>query len=128
MPWHDAQHRLTWTNDAGAVRPNHERPVLALIAQKITLYAHHVLGGNAIGNRADKLDPRICRLHDRIGAEGRRDESNAVSCPSLLYRFLHGIKYWKAEMRCPALARGNTADNIGAIGNHLLGVERALVA
>jgi hypothetical protein len=44
------------------------------------------------------------------------------------HRFLDGVEHRQAEMGAPALAGRDAADDVGAVIQHLLGVEGALVA
>ena len=125
---HDAEHRLAGADNPRAVWPDHHCSMVALIAQKIALHPHHVLRGNAVGDRAYELNPRVRRLHDGVGAEGRRDEGDAMGRAGLLDGFLHGVENRKAEMLGAPLAGGDAADDFGAEGDHFLGVESTLVA
>ena len=73
---HDAEHGLAGADDAGAVRPDHHRAAVFGIAHQIALHPHHVLRRDAVGDRADQPDAGIGRLHDGVGAEGRRHEGD----------------------------------------------------
>ncbi len=70
----------------------------------------------------------VSRLHDRVGAKGGRDESDACGRVGGAHRFLHGVENRQAEMRGAALAWSDAANDLGAAGDHLLGVKRPLVA
>ena len=41
----------------------------------------------------------------------------------LLHRFLHGVEQRQVEMLAAAFAGRDAADDLGAVGDHLLGVE-----
>src|SRR6266478_9009879 len=109
------------------------RPALMMpahfgIAPQVALYAHHILRGNAVRDRHDQPDTRIRRLHDGIGAERRGDEDQARRGARVRDRFLHGVEHRPLQVLGAALSGGNTAHDVRAVGDHLLRVERPLVA
>ena len=86
---------------------------------------HHILSWNAVGDRDADLDASVCRLHDRVGSEGRRDEDDGGFRVGLGNCILDGIKDWQAKVRAAPLAGSDTAHHVGAIIDHILSVEGA---
>ena len=64
-------------------------------------------------------------LKDGVGCKGGWHEQDARIGSSLLHRVLHGIEYRPVQVGLSTLARRNTADHIGAVFDHLGGVEGA---
>ena len=125
---HDAEHGLAGADDARAIRADHHRPAVLGIAHQIALHPHHVLRRNAVGDRADQPDAGVGGLHDGVGAESRRHEGDRGGGARRPHRFLHGVEQRAVEMLAAAFAGRDAADDIGAVGDHLLRVEGALVA
>src|SRR5690606_16505283 len=77
----------------------------------------------------DQRDAGVGGLHDRVGGEGRRHEDHAGVGAGLPGRLADGVKHRDAaEHGLPALARRDAADDLGAVGERLLGVEEADLA
>src|SRR5206468_2406476 len=128
VPWHDPQHRLAGADHTGAVGSDQPGATLLGIAPQVPLDPHHVLGGHAVGNRHDEPDTCVGCLHNGVGAERGRDEDERGGGPGGRDGFLDGVEDRALEMGRTALPRGHAADDVRAVGDHLVGVERALVA
>src|SRR5256884_4272675 len=92
------------------------------------LHGHHVLSGDAVRDGYDQADPRVRGLHDGVGAERRGDEDEARHGAGVRHRFFRCVEHGPAEMGGAALAGGDAAHDVGAVGDHFLRVERPLVA
>src|SRR2546428_630506 len=89
---------------------------------------HHVVKGNPLGDANDEPDTGGRRFHDRVGGKGGWDENTADVGAGLALRVGHRVKDGDAEMRAATLARADAGDQVGAVGLHLLGMERPLAA
>ena len=125
---HDAQHCLAGADDAGAVGADHGGAHFLAVAAQVALDAHHVLGRDAVGDDADELQAGVGRLHQRVGRERRRHEGQAGLGAGRLDGVLHGVEYRPVEVFHAALAGRHATDQVGAVGDHFLGVEGRLVA
>ena len=67
-------------------------------------------------------------LHDRVRGERRRHENHGRVRAGGLYGSRYGIKHRQVEMFLAALARRDAADDLGAVGDGLLGMEGAFLA
>ena len=128
MARHDAHHRLAGADQAGAVRPDQAGAPVFCIAPQISLDGHHVLSGDAVGDGDDQPDTRVGGFHDRVSAERCRHEDEARGRCRVRYRFLHRVEDGSVEVRDATFARRDAAHDVGAVGDHLLRVERSLVA
>src|SRR5690606_26962775 len=121
---HDADLRGVGGDDTGAVRADQAR----LGADQRTLDAHHVEDGNALGDADDQRDLGVDRLADRIGGARRRHIDDGSVGAGGIARFGDGVEHRQAEMGLATLARRGAADDLGAVGECLLGMERAVLA
>ena len=124
MARHDADLALVGGDDAGAVRP--DQPSLG--AGQAALDPHHVEDRDALGDADDKRDFGIDRFEDRVGGKGRRHIDDAGVAPGFGARLVNRVEHRQIEMAGPAFSRGDAADHLGAVGDRLLGVKRALRA
>ena len=113
---------------AGTVRAHQPHAVLGLVAPHVALDPDHVLGGDAVGDRDADPDAGVGRLHDRIGGVGRRDEHDAGGRTRGGYGVLDGIVHGPAMDLGAALPGRDPAHHVGAVCDHLLGVEGADLA
>src|SRR5439155_297559 len=125
---HDPHHGPARADDASAVRPYERRAALFGVPAEVALHPHHVLRRNAVRDGHDQPNAGVRRLHDRVGAKRRGDENQARRGARGRYRFLHRIEDRAPQMVGAALSRGDASHDIRAVGDHLLGVEGALVA
>ena len=109
---------------ARAVRPDQAR----LRADERALDLHHVQHRDALGDADDQRDLGVDRLADRIRGAGRRHIDHAGSAPVLARASATVSNTGRPEMRRAALARRDAAHHLGAVGDRLLGVERAVLA
>src|SRR5262245_15030971 len=128
MAGHDAKHRLTRADDAGAVRADQAHAVLALVALHEAFHPDHVLGRNAVCDSDADLDAGVRRFHDRVSGKGRWYENDTGGGAGFVRSFLHGVEHRTVELGGASLTRRHTAHDVGAVGDHLLGVEAADVA
>jgi hypothetical protein len=84
--------------------------------------------GNAFGDADDHLDAGIRRFEDGIGRERRRHVDHRGVGAGFAHGIVHGVEHRQADVRAAALARGHAADQFGAVFEHLLGMEGALLA
>ena len=70
-------------------------------------------------------DAGVGRLHDGVSGERRRNEHDAGFGTGLCHGVLHRVEHREPQVFATALARGNAADQVRAVTDHLLGVERA---
>ena len=92
------------------------------------LHAHHVVDRNALGDAHDQLDAGIGRFEDRVGGERRRHVDHAGRGAGLAHRVVHGIEHRQAQVLLAAAPGRHAADQLGAVGERLLGMEGALLA
>ena len=119
---HDTDFALTGSDHARAVRADQA------YAQLVAFYfcVEHIEGRDAFGDAHDQLDASVRSFKDRVFAERCRYVDHAGFCAGFLDRFFHGVENRQAQVRLAAFARRHTTDHLRAIGNRLLGVERAL--
>ena len=122
---HDAHLGLARRHDARAVRADQRAAGQRI---EVGLDLDHVGHGDALGNADDDLDAGIGRLEDGVGGEGRRNEEDAGVGPRLLHRVLHRVEDRLVEVGLTAFARGHAAHDVGAVLDHLAGVEGAFGA
>ena len=78
--------------------------------------------------RDDERHLRRDRLEDRVGGERRRHVDDAGVGVRRFHRLQDRVEHRQAEMGLPALARRDAADHFRAVGDRLLGMERAVLA
>ena len=89
---------------------------------------HHVEDRDALGDADDELELGVDRLQDRVGGEGRRHVDRGGGGAGLRPRLGDGVEDGQADVGLAALAGGDAADHLRAVGDRLLGVEGALAA
>ena len=112
-------------DDAGAIgadqpgRPAFHRP----------LDLHHVVDRDALGDADDEVQSGIHAFKDRVGRKGRGHEDGRGGGAGLLHGLGNGIEDRDFVFKqLSALARGDTGDDLRAIGEAELGVPRAKAA
>ncbi len=103
------------------------RRVLACLAGTAQAL-HHVDGRNAFGDADDQRDAGVGGFHDGVGGERRRHEDDGGVRAGCLDGFGDGIEHRAGRDACAAFAGRDAADDFGAVGDGLLGVERAFLA
>src|SRR4029079_3889533 len=121
---HDADLALAGRDDPGAIGADQPR----LRAIERALHLDHVEHRHAFGDADDQRHARVDRLEDGISGKGRRHINRARVDSGGRHCLFDGVEHRKAEMRRSAFARRHAADHLGAIGDGLLGIERALRA
>ena len=121
---HDADLAGVGGNHAGAVGADEAR----VGVHQRALDLHHVEDRNALGDADDELHLGVDRLEDRVGGKGWRDVYHRSIRAGLGAGLVDRVEDRQAQMILPAFAGGHAADHLGAIGDSLLGVERALRA
>ena len=121
---HDADLGLTRRDDTGAIG-THEASVVRL---QCLLHAHHVVHRNALGDTDDELNARVRGLEDGIGSptSGHVDHGNIGA--RRLNGVMDGVEHWQPEVSLATTPRRNATNQLGAIVEAALAVERALVA
>ena len=121
---HDADLAGVGRNHTGAVR-THEaggRPF------KCAFHLHHVQNRDAFGDADDHFHFGVNRLEDRIcGKRGRHIDDGGVGFGGV-FGLVHGVEHRQVQMRHAAFAGRDAAHHLGAIGDRLFGVERALAS
>ena len=123
MAGHDPHHRPIGAYHPSAVRPDQAHPGGVLVAALIALHLHHVLHWYAVGHAYAVLDTGVGGFHDGVRCERRRHEHDArrrVGCGDGL---LHRVEHVHPAMAVAATAGGDPAHHIGAVLDHLSGVE-----
>ena len=85
-----------------------------------------VFNRDALGDADDKVNAGIHRFHDAVRRAPRRDKDAGGVRARGVFGFLHGVEDGNALNGHPAFAGGDAADDLGAVGDHLRGVELAL--
>ena len=124
MARHDADLAFARGDDAGAVGA--DQPAVAVI--QCALHPHHVEHRNALGDADDERHAGIDGLEDGIRCERRRHIDHRGVCAGFGHRVGDRVEHRQAEVRLPALARRDTADDVGAVIDGLFGMEGALRA
>ncbi len=127
--WWIAPGMMPILHSPGVITPGQFGPISANIAAgQRGPHLQHVQHRNALGDADDDLDAGIRRLEDRIGREGGRHVDHAGIGAGLAHRVVHGVEHRPVEVLLAALARRDAADQLGAVGDGLFGVEGALLA
>ena len=121
---HDADLAGAGGDDAGAVGANQD----AGAPRQGGLDLEHIEDRDAFGNADDDADARVRRLQDGVGGKGRRDIDHGGVGPGLAHGIVDRIKDGTVEVPGAALARGDAAHQLGAVGDGLFTVEGALLA
>src|SRR5512133_2157498 len=88
--------------------------------------AQLVVGGDALGDRDDGLDPRLGRLEDRVRGEARRHEDHRGVGAGGVDRGVEGVEDRDALDVLAALARSHARHQLRAVAPVVHRVERAL--
>src|SRR6185312_2831103 len=121
---HDADLALLGRDDAGTIGTDEP----ALRAGERALHRYHVEDGDALRDADDEQHAGIDRLEDGVGGEGRRHIDRRRRGAGLVHRLIDRVEHRQIEMLAAALAGRHAADHLGAVGDRLLGMERALGA
>jgi hypothetical protein len=79
------------------------------------LDAHHVQHRDALGDADDDLDAGVGRFQDRVGGERRRHVDHRRIGAGGGDGLGDGVEHRQAEVGGAALARGDAADDLGAV-------------
>ena len=120
----DARLRLAGRDQPRTVRSDEPR----LRASHDRQRPHHVERRDALGDAHGQRQAGIGGFHDRVGGKGRRHENHRRVGAGLAHRVSDGVEHRPAFMRRPALAGRHAADDLGAVGGRLLGVEGPFAA
>src|SRR5579862_1351240 len=124
LAWHDAHFAFAGRDDARAIGADQSGSAAAQRGGD----AHHVQRGNALGDADDQRKLGVERFEDGVGGVGRRNENDRGIRVCLARGFGYGVEDRDLDMESPSLAGRYAGHDAGAIGDHLLGVERALAA
>lgn len=89
------------------------------------VYAHHILYRDVLCDRDHKRKPRIDCLQRPAHHMHGWDENDGSIRACRFCRFAHRIEYRDAEYVLPAFARRDAGDDIRAVFQHLLRMERS---
>ena len=90
--------------------------------------AHHVDHWNAFGDADDQGDFGVGGFENGVSGVGRRHKNHRGICAGAFDRFSDGVEHRAFEMLGAAFAGRYAADDIGAVFDHLLGVESSFAA
>src|SRR5579859_5080985 len=121
---HDSDFAFAGGDDARAIGADEAR----LVEVHGGSSANHVDNGNAFGNANDERNFGIGSFEDSIGSVRRRHKDHGCVGGSSLHRFADRVKDWAFEMLRATFSGGHSADDVGAVLNHLLSVESAFAA
>lgn len=113
------------SDDTGAVRANQSGLVLCL---EDVGDADHVVLGDTLSNADNETDLSSDGLLNTGGGNRRRDEDGGGVGASLLHGIGDAGEDGLAQVLLAGLLGVGSTDNIGAVLDSLLGVERALLA
>src|SRR5262249_17452690 len=120
----DADLAFARGHHARTVRPDQPR----FSARQRALDLHHVEHRNAFGDADDKGDFGLDRFANRIRSASWRHVDHARVAIGLLLSLRYGVEDRQAEMSGAAFARRCAANHLGAVGDRLLGMKRAVLA
>lgn len=83
---------------------------------------------DALSNTHDERHLRLNRLLDRLCRKWRGNEDHRSIRACLFHAICHGSKHRSVEMRCASFLGIRASNNIGAVVDRALSVERALLA
>ncbi|MNT37545.1 hypothetical protein D3C72_1736850 [compost metagenome] len=92
------------------------------------LDAQHVQHRDAFGDADDDLDAGSSGFQDRVSRVRRRHVDDRSVGAGALHGVGNGVEDRQVDMGGATLARGHAANNLGAVLDHLSGVEGALLA
>src|SRR6185369_16542486 len=111
-------------DDTGAVGPHEPRAR----GSEHRLDAHHVVHRHALGDAHHELDAGPDGFQDRIRRARGRHVDHACRRARVAHRVLHRVEHRQAQVLLAAATGGHPADELGAVGERLLGVKGALLA
>src|SRR5574338_524466 len=121
----DADLAPSGRDQAGTVRT--DEPGATLAHERHHL--RHVEHRHAFGDTHDERQPGVGGFENGRGREGSGHVDDGRIGAGRLHRFGHGIEDRDLPLEClAALARRDAGDDLGAVLQHLLGVERAVAA
>src|SRR4029077_3571495 len=121
---HDADLAFAGGHHARAIGTDQAR----FRAAQRALDLDHVEHRDAFGDADDERDLGVDRFGDRVGGAGGRHIDDAGVAPGRFLGFDDGVEHRQVEMLAAAFARRRAADHLGAVGDRLLGMERAVLA
>ena len=124
MARHDADLRLARRDDTGTIGTDQTR----VVRLQRLLHAHHVVHRNAFGDADDELDARVRRFEDGVGSTAGRHVDHGDVRARRLHGVMGGVEHRQPEMGLPTAARRDATDQLGAVVEATLAMERALVA
>src|SRR4051812_2979797 len=97
----------------------------ALLHERVD--ARHVENGHPFRDADNEWNSSIGGSHHRVGGEWRRDVDHRRIGARILHRFGNRVEDWNLILEfLAALARSYTANDLGAVLDHLLCMERAV--
>ena len=119
---HDADFASARRDDTWAVWPDEA----AFAAFKRALDAHHVKHWDAFGDANDQRHFSVDRFKDRVRREGGRHVDHRSLSVGGLFGVSNGAEDGQTEVLTAGLALIDATDDLGAVGESLFSVERAL--
>ena len=114
---------------SGVMTPGQFGPIRSdLRALERALDLHHVEDRDALGDGDDELEPASIASRMASAAKGGGTKIMVAVAPVFSTRLGDGVEDGQADVGRAALAGGDAADDLGAVGDGLLGVEGALRA
>ena len=123
VAWHDADLALAGLDDTWAVGSNQARLVLRLHDR---LDLDHIKGGDALGNAHDEVHLGLDSLENSVSGERRRHVDDGSLGISGGLGLGDRAENGQAQVLSAGLALVDTTDDLGAVGEGLLGVESTL--
>ncbi len=124
----DANFGLTRRNQTRAVWPQQTR----VLGIKVVACRNHVQHGNVLRQANDQLNAGVGRFINSVYRKASWYENHGRIGTRGFNRLLDAIEDWHFGLvrfkPLAALARRHARHHIGAVGDHLLGVERAFSA
>mmetsp|Transcript_24059 Transcript_24059/g.67777 ORF Transcript_24059/g.67777 Transcript_24059/m.67777 type:complete len:251 (+) Transcript_24059:301-1053(+) len=114
---HDPDLALARLDNSWTVRP--DQPRCRLAVQRM-LHARHFLLRNSLRDGNDQRNFRLDRVHDGLGAEGRRHVDDGRVRLDLGFGLRDGVEDWQTKMRLPSLLWGHASDHVRAVVDGLL--------
>lgn len=116
---------LLGRNDAWAIRA--DQAALGLASEGV-LHADHVVLWNTFSNADNQRHFGLDRLEDGSGRSRRRDVDHGRVGFGRVFRLAHCAENGQAEVLLAGLRRRDTSDDLRAIVERLLAVERSLLS
>ena len=121
MARHNADFALTRSNHARAVRA--DQTCAVAVGFQVAFGFEHVQSRYAFGNHNHQAYAGINRFNDRI--QNKRSGNINYGCvrAGFFNGFFHSVEHGQVQVGLTAFARGNAADDFGAVSQSLFGVE-----